>query len=76
MVEVVAPSPDDVVLDPACGTGTFLLETARFLSTRRSQARPFTLYGVEKNPRMLLLAILTRHKSELIFQEGLRRLPP
>ena len=71
MVEVVAPSPDDVVLDPACGTGTFLLETARFLSTRRSQARPFTLYGVEKNPRMLLLADLNlRHKSELIFQRA------
>ena len=71
MVEVVAPAPDDVVLDPACGTGTFLLETARFLSTRRSQARPLILYGVDKNPRMLLLADLNlRHKSELIFQRA------
>ena len=71
MIEVVSPAPDDVVLDPACGTGTFLLETVRFLSMRRSQARPLTLYGVEKNPRMLLLADLNlQHKSELRFQRA------
>ena len=71
MVEVVAPSPDDVVLDPACGTGTFLLETARLFSPRPSHSRPFTLYGVDKNPRILLLADLNlRHKSELVFQRA------
>lgn len=69
MVEVVEPSPDDVVLDPACGTGTFLLETVRFLSARRSQRRSFTVYGVEKNPRMLFLADLNLgYKSDLIFR--------
>ena len=71
MVEVMAPTPNDVVLDPACGTGTFLLETARFLSTQGPPARPLTLYGVEKNPRMLLLADLNlRHKSALIFRRA------
>ena len=58
MVEIVAPDASDIVLDPACGSGTFLLETARFLSARRSRETPFTVYGVDKNPRMLLLADL------------------
>ena len=68
MIEVVAPEPNDIVLDPACGTGTFLLETVRFLSTQRSKRKPLTVYGVEKNPRMLLLADLNLgYKSDLIF---------
>ena len=58
MIEIVAPKSSDIVLDPACGTGTFLMETARFLSTQRSQRGPFAIYGVDKNPRMLLLADL------------------
>lgn len=71
MVEVVAPTPDEVVLDPACGTGTFLTETARLLSTRESQTKPLTLYGIDKNPRMLLLADLNlQHKSGLIFRRA------
>ena len=68
MIEVVAPTPNDIVLDPACGTGTFLLETVRFLSMQRSKRKPLTVYGVEKNPRMLLLADLNLgYKSDLIF---------
>ena len=54
MVEFVSPKPTDVILDPACGSGTFLLETARFLSRRGGER--INVYGVDKNPRMLLLA--------------------
>ena len=71
MIEIVAPKSSDIVLDPACGTGTFLLETARFLSTQRSQRGPFAIYGVDKNPRMLLLADLNLgHKSDVMFQKA------
>ena len=55
MVEIAAPAPDETVLDPACGSGTFLLETVRF---NKRATVPTTVYGVEKNPRMLLLADL------------------
>ncbi|MCY3853188.1 MAG: N-6 DNA methylase [Gammaproteobacteria bacterium] len=56
MVEILEPKPYETVLDPACGTGTFLLEVARFFSLRQPPQEPPTIYGVEKNPRMLLLA--------------------
>ena len=56
MIEIVSPKPSDVVLDPACGTGTFLVETLRFLPKRPAPTDPLAVYGVDKNPRMLLLA--------------------
>lgn len=56
MVEVLQPKPTECVLDPACGSGTFLLETARFLADQ--SGHHLDLYGVDKNPRMLLLADL------------------
>ena len=68
MVEVIAPRPADVILDPACGSATFLLETARYLASRRNGNR-LTLYGAEKNPRMLLLADLNiGHRNDLEFK--------
>lgn len=71
MIQIVAPKPSDVVLDPACGTGTFLLETAHYLSARFSCSGPFTVFGVEKNPRMLLLADLNlRRRAGLAFKRA------
>lgn len=58
MVDVLAPRHTELVLDPACGSGTFLLETVRHLSRRAPGGSPFTVHGVDKNPRMLLLAQL------------------
>lgn len=69
MIEVVAPKSTDVVLDPACGTGTFLMETIRFLAEHRSQSRPLSMFGIDKNPRMLLLADLNiGHTSNVFFK--------
>ena len=31
MVELVKPTPNDIICDPACGTGGFLLETSEYL---------------------------------------------
>lgn len=68
MVEVVAPKPKEVVLDPACGSGTFLLEAVRFMGGSRSKV---TVHGVEKNPRMLLLADLNLgHMPGLSFERA------
>lgn len=69
MVEIVEPSGSDVILDPACGSGTFLLESARYLSGRAPKQRPYKLNGVDKNPRMLLLADLNLGNiSEIDFR--------
>lgn len=71
MVEVVKPKPNEVVLDPACGSGTFLLETVRFLSAGRSRRRALTVRGIEKNPRMLLLAGLNLgHQPGINFERA------
>lgn len=50
------------VLDPACGSGTFLIEAAR-------QATPngkLRLYGIDKNPKMLMLAELNMGHQRLV----------
>lgn len=31
MLEMMAPQPDDVICDPACGTSSFLVETGAYL---------------------------------------------
>ncbi|MDE0450533.1 MAG: N-6 DNA methylase [Gammaproteobacteria bacterium] len=56
MVEVVSPKSTDLILDPACGTGTFLMETLRFLEGQSPTNDPLSVYGVDKNARMLVLA--------------------
>ncbi len=55
-VEIVAPCPTQKVLDPACGSGTFLLEVARLWG--QNDGRNPQVWGVDKNPRMLALADL------------------
>ena len=44
-----------IVADPACGSGTFLLSAARKALATGSSIH---LYGMDKNPRMMLLADL------------------
>ena len=71
MIEVLAPKSTDIVLDPACGTGTFLMETVRFLRNKQSKRSPLSIYGVDKNPRMLLLANLNiGHSSDVLFKQA------
>ena len=73
MIEIVAPSPNEVVMDPACGTGTFLIEAARFISAHQTSSRPITVYGIDKNPRMLLLADFNLgHTPNIVFQRACR----
>ena len=44
-----------VVADPACGSGTFLMSAA---SKALKTTTPIHLYGIDKSPRMMLLADL------------------
>jgi len=68
MVEYVNPTADSSVYDPACGSGTFLIET---LKLRESTANdnPSVIWGTDKNPRMLLLAELNLgHFPGVVFK--------
>ena len=64
MVEMVNPQLDDIVLDPACGTGGFLVEAYNFLEQQqhtvedREILQSETLYGVEKKPMPFLLGMM------------------
>lgn len=57
MVKFVDPSPEQLVYDLACGSGTFLIETLK-LFNNKSESFKNTIWGTDKNPRMLLLAEL------------------
>jgi len=54
IVQYVAPRHDQSVLDPACGSGTFLIEVANQLP----DGAKHTVHGSDKSARMLLLADL------------------
>lgn len=56
------------VLDPACGSGTFLIEYLKKLNTKNKSV----IYGADKNPRMLLLADLNLgHFPKITFNKKL-----
>ncbi len=63
LVEQVDPQLGDVVLDPACGTGGFLVETLEHVSKHVKTAQQrrelhATLRGVEKKPLPFLLGTM------------------
>jgi len=53
MVDMTAPRPDDIVCDPACGTGGFLVATGEYLR--------------ETHPDIFLDADRMRHFNETLF---------
>jgi type I restriction enzyme M protein len=63
MVQQVAPALGEVVLDPACGTGGFLVETLEELepkveTTHERQRLHENLRGIEKKPLPYLLGMM------------------
>ncbi len=70
MVEFVDPEPGSRVYDPACGSGTFLIEVLkRWKSNDTGQQ---AVWGADKNPRMLLLAELNiGHLADSTFHRRL-----
>lgn len=58
MVGFVAPTNEQSIYDPTCGSGTFLIEAIKFIQVGDKKNRKHTIWGTDKNPRMLLLAEL------------------
>ena len=57
-----------MILDPACGSGTFLIEYLK----KQKLSKKITVYGIDKNPRMLLLADLNiGHYPKVNFKKKL-----
>ena len=65
MVEIASPAGGSFVLDPACGTGTFLVEIVRRWTRSCSTSMRPHVWGVDKSARMLLLSELNlgHHKN-------------
>ena len=63
MVEQVDPQPGEIVLDPACGTGGFLVEALEHIrpkakTTQQRRALEPNLRGIEKKPLPYLLGMM------------------
>lgn len=58
VVEAAAPARSAVVYDPACGSGTFLLETLRYWRASPPDTAPLRVRASDISERMLLLAEL------------------
>jgi type I restriction enzyme M protein len=56
MVRFLDPPPNAKCLDPACGSGTFLIELVKHWRQRKPSR--VSVWGADKNPRMLLIAEL------------------
>ena len=59
IVEIVAPMPNESVLDPACGTGGFLVEAHAFQS--RAGTANASLIGVDKDHDLFRLSSAVLH---------------
>lgn len=84
MIEISMPGNNAKIVDPACGTGGFLIETARYLSTKDIKCAP-SLVGIDKDKDLAHLAgailstfhgsdsgVLNRNSLDL---SGLKKLP-
>jgi type I restriction enzyme M protein len=60
MVRFLRPQPDEIIMDPACGTGGFLIEALRFMRTNPHCGDSFqtNLFGVEINPAVARVAMM------------------
>lgn len=64
MVEQIAPKIGEKVLDPACGTGGFLVEAHEYMKKHAKTAEDWdilqykTFYGIEKKPMPYLLGTM------------------
>lgn len=69
-VEMIAPTPNESVIDPACGSGGFLIQTIAYVCRQhpdvdRSAYVQKCIRGIEFNPDIALSAML-----RLVFEGG------
>jgi len=53
MIEILNPKKDEYILDPACGSGGFLLHAAQWVKNQDTASR---IYGVDLDERMAKIA--------------------
>ncbi len=53
MIKIMSPKKDEYILDPACGSGGFLLHAARWVGGRDAELK---IYGVDFDKRMVKIA--------------------
>jgi type I restriction enzyme M protein len=71
VASVTNPKSTARVYDPACGSGTFLIEILRHWDSRSK--KPLEIWGSDINPRMLLLAELNLgHLGNVVFHRQVR----
>ena len=56
LVEAVDPSPMDLIVDPACGSGGFLAAVLLHLSGHRSERPGIRAFGIDKDASLVRLA--------------------
>ncbi|WP_064774416.1 N-6 DNA methylase [Neomoorella mulderi] len=57
LIELTAPTSNDLIIDPACGSGSFLLEAAKYISTS-SKVSPDRIHGIDKDADLVRLSQL------------------
>ncbi len=73
IINYINPDMKSKILDPACGSGTFLIEVLKFFKTKNKKSnKPLHIFGFDKNPKMLLLAKLNlSHIKNTVFEDNL-----
>ena len=74
IVNYLNPNPKLKILDPACGSGTFLIEILKYFRIKNNNRKSALLhiFGFEKNPKMLLLSKLNlSHIKNVVFNDQL-----
>jgi len=67
VLDVIDPAPSQKLYDPACGSGTFLIEAIKRWTSNNTQK--LEIWGSDKSPKMLLLSELNLgHFSNIHFQ--------
>ena len=57
LVELTTPTAEDLIIDPACGSGSFLLEAARYIA-KSGSISPDRIHGIDKDAYLVRLSQL------------------
>lgn len=57
-VETIGVSPTDIVFDPACGTGGFLVSALDLVRDKNQEFNPGNLHGIEQDAMVATLALV------------------
>ena len=63
LIEITNPQPEDILIDPACGAGGFLVESCKHIG---DSLKPKNIFGIDKDS---YLARLSRLRLALQYEE-------